>query len=230
MVLLNGYSYNRDRILFDGSESFRCSKRMCKGRINVRGEEVNIVNDEHIHAPSPADNENRKKICSMKCSARNTMDNMRQIILTSQRNLSNEAAASAPKYTTLQRRLERTRKQSKAIPNEPQTLETLDIPENLQITHRGQQFLFHDSGRDDVHRFIMFCTNENLHLLTVNTHWFADGTFRVVSKLFNELYTIHAIVNNQMMPLVYVLCQNRTQEISVFLKYYAMLDVFHYQY
>lgn len=95
------------------------------------------------------------------------------------------------------------------------------IPNDLQITTRGERFLLHDTGVDNVHRIIIFCTDENLRLLTRHQHWFGDGTFRVVSKLFSELDTIHAIINNEIVPMVYALCENHTQNI-----YFKIFDIF----
>jgi hypothetical protein len=55
----------------------------------------------------------------------------------------------------------------------------------------------------------MFSTNENLNTLDIFKNWMADGTFRTVPKLFNQLYTIHGYKNKKTFPLVYVLIENR---------------------
>jgi len=40
----------------------------------------------------------------------------------------------------------------------------------------------------------------------------ADGTFRIVPKLFSQLYTIHVCYNQTTYPVVYELMTDRTQQ------------------
>ena len=40
--------------------------------------------------------------------------------------------------------------------------------------------------------------------------WYGDGTFQVAPRLFTQLYTIHAPVYGQLLPLVYCLLTNKT--------------------
>lgn len=56
----------------------------------------------------------------------------------------------------------------------------------------------------------MFSKNANLNTLDTFKNWMTNGTFRVVPKLFNQLYTIHGYKNKTTFPLVYILMANRT--------------------
>jgi len=40
-----------------------------------------------------------------------------------------------------------------------------NLPNNYQITHRGDRFLMHDSGVGDVDRLIVFATDDAIQLL-----------------------------------------------------------------
>ena len=49
----------------------------------------------------------------------------------------------------------------------------------------------------------------NLTFLKNSEHWFGDGTFKV-TDLFYQLYTIHALTENYVIPCVYVLLPHDT--------------------
>jgi hypothetical protein len=50
----------------------------------------------------------------------------------------------------------------------------------------------------------MFTTNENLNILNAFKIWFADGTFKSVPNIFNQLYTIHGNIDCTVYPLIYI--------------------------
>jgi hypothetical protein len=45
-------------------------------------------------------------------------------------------------------------------------------------------------------------------LLAQCWHWFSDGTFKVVPLLFDQLYTIHCVKYNNVIPSVFILMPN----------------------
>ena len=92
------------------------------------------------------------------------------------------------------------------MPN-PRSVQEIQIPDQLKVTTRGDSFLFWDSGKDDPQQLFVFCTDRNIDTLEQNAHWFMDGTFKVVPELFVQLFTIHAVVDNRALPMVYVLLQ-----------------------
>ena len=47
----------------------------------------------------------------------------------------------------------------------------------------------HDSGPDDLDRFLIFATQENLTNSVQYREWFADGTFKIAPHLFlSDIY------------------------------------------
>ncbi|GBC08554.1 hypothetical protein RclHR1_08200006 [Rhizophagus clarus] len=82
------------------------------------------------------------------------------------------------------------------IPTEPQSLESLNIPENMKKTLDGSNFLIRDStiGCD---RILNFTTVENLKQLEISPFWIMDGIFKTVPTIFKQLYTIHGCVGNE---------------------------------
>jgi hypothetical protein len=79
------------------------------------------------------------------------------------------------------------------------------------MTLRESPFLLWDSGALDPNRILMFGSHENLDALQIHSHWFIDGTFTVAPELFMQVFTIHGLVDNQALPLVYVLLTNKTE-------------------
>ena len=59
---------------------------------------------------------------------------------------------------------------------------------------------------DDKDQLFVCATDEKLETLERNIVWHAGGTFKVF------FFTIHAVVNNQFVPLVFFLIQNKSEE------------------
>ena len=87
----------------------------------------------------------------------------------------------------------------------------LFLPNNYQVTNRGDHFLLFDSSVGDVNRLIIFAANDAIRLPATNSHWFMDGTFKVCPEIFFQIYTIHALINHQIFPCVFALLPNKTE-------------------
>lgn len=85
------------------------------------------------------------------------------------------------------------------------------LPERYQITSAGKQFCRFDSGVGDVLRLFIFASAQGLELLSTSEHWFGDGTFKVCPEIFYQVYTIHAQVNDRILPCLFALLPNKTQ-------------------
>jgi hypothetical protein len=57
----------------------------------------------------------------------------------------------------------------------------------------------------------MFGTARNFALLNEFPHWCVDGTFKVAPQFFTQVYTVHALINNRALPMIYVLLNNKQQ-------------------
>ena len=77
----------------------------------------------------------------------------------------------------------------------PKTLAAIVIPAELHQTRVGENFLAHDSGPSDEERFFLFTTD----------YYFI--------QLFYQAFTIHGILNNHMLPLVFILLTRKTEAI-----------------
>lgn len=45
------------------------------------------------------------------------------------------------------------------------------------------------------------------------TDWFCDGTFKAVASIFSQLYTIHGMMDGQVIPLVFVLAPSKSRKM-----------------
>lgn len=125
--------------------------------------------------------------------------------------LSEGVVAKLPSRDTLLRSMQRARA-AKRIPfPTPQSRREMIIPESYTVTSKGEAFLMHDSG--GVNRFLIFSTQENLQFLAECEVWLGDGTFTSVPSIFMQLYTIHGLRANKILPLIYVLAPNKTERL-----------------
>src|ERR1700722_997589 len=111
-----------------------------------------------------------------------------------------------PTLNALRARIKRVRRSD--IPPQPQTLDEINIPESLQLTLSGDSFLVKDSVIGE-ERILLFTTKANIHHLSQALFWVMDGTFKTVSTVFYQQYTIHAPIgavdNSKILSLIYIL-------------------------
>lgn len=55
-----------------------------------------------------------------------------------------------------------------------------------------------------------FACRESLRSLAATTTCFMDGTFHTAPKPYKQFFTIHGLVSDRVIPLVYVLMQDKT--------------------
>ena len=88
-----------------------------------------------------------------------------------------------------------------AAPVEPTSQTELIVPAEKTTLPFGEQFLYGDTGAGK-ERMLVFTTNTNMELLAKCPHWFGDGTFKTVSPMFCQLYTLHGLIGDSTVPLV----------------------------
>ncbi|CAF5026388.1 unnamed protein product, partial [Rotaria socialis] len=66
-------------------------------------------------------------------------------------------------------------------------------------------------------RILLFSTSEQLKMLFAAKTIFMDGTFSTCPKMFDQVYTIHAIKYDQSFPCVFGLLPNRQKSTYHFM-------------
>ena len=125
-------------------------------------------------------------------------------------NSTGKAVAQMPNQRTMVRRIQRRRVVAD-IPN-PLSTSVLNVLDDLKTTIRGQPFYAFDSGKEDPNRFNIFTTTRNLDELEFSAKWALDVTFAVCASLFYQLNTMHGIIKDTTVPLVYCLMRSKTKE------------------
>jgi len=117
--------------------------------------------------------------------------------------------AQLPSQTLISSTICRVRSKVQVCPQNPLTVNDLNIPLEYQVVN-NKQFLLYDNKNEK--RTLIFSTVHNLKILKNCNTWMADGTFRTVPKLFSQLYTIHVCYNRTTYLVVYVLMTDRTKQ------------------
>ena len=82
---------------------------------------------------------------------------------------------------------------------------------DIQLEGKWTQFFIADDGNAD--KIIMLTTAHNLTNLISADIIYGDGTFSTSPNQFAQLYTLHAMVDDIMYPLVFGLLLGKSEEI-----------------
>lgn len=211
-ILDNGHRYLKERT-YNGKTYWKCTNydsMNCRARVHSNGESVIKRIGEHNHAADAASLNATKLVNEMKNRAVNSQDSGHQIITGASVGLSNATAAKLPQISSIKRTLRRVRQgENHALPN-PLSRIDLEIPAEFSITETGEEFLLYDNGKIN-DRILIFSIRRNLRLLAASQHWYMDGTFKTAPALFEQLYTIHGIRFNNVIPAVFALLPNKSE-------------------
>ncbi|KAG0425951.1 hypothetical protein DMUE_6005, partial [Dictyocoela muelleri] len=85
------------------------------------------------------------------------------------------------------------------------------LPEEINFTENGVEFLQYDTGKDDRKRFIIFGTASNIIQLENACVWIIDGTFKIAPLYFTQVLTVQIMKNECFIPVVYILMMKKDQ-------------------
>lgn len=88
------------------------------------------------------------------------------------------------------------------------------VPDVFMNSLRGEKFLCYDYNENNK-RILLYTTDENLSILKKCRTWQVDGTFSTVPGISNQLYTLHGRYKKNLVPLVYALTTDRTEETYI---------------
>ena len=129
-------------------------------------------------------------------------------------------AASFPTYKTLKGAL--FNRKAKKNPRQAKVISEILLEGEYTQTTSKKEFLRYrlNSATNSI---FMFACNDSLRILSESKQYFMDGTFTTAPSGFLQLFTIHALITNEVLPLVYILAQRnvyefiwRTQKIGYF--------------
>ena len=209
---LSGFQYTLNKRGHNGSHYWRCVDRSCPGRATL-AEDDSVVseNNNHNHISNPLQVTVSKTIDVMKERASTEATPMPTIytdimVALFQYFSASEAVSIVPTLPSLHSSLYRKRR--KRLPPMPTTIDEVSFTGDWARTLGGSPFLV--QSVDNIH---VLATDQNLELLADAEEWYMDGTFKIVPRLFHQVYTIHVFKHGQQFPLVYCLLSGKTQEV-----------------
>lgn len=167
---------------------------------------------DHTHAADEARGEVLRTRANIKKRAQETQEPPQQILGQEMENLSQAASIQMVPLRFVRRTVRRVRQAITAPQPIPADRATLELPEEYRTLANGENFVLFDSGVGDSNRIIVFGTERSCSIISQGQHWFADGTFAIAPEIFFQLFTVHVLMNGQIIPCLYCLLPNKTQD------------------
>ncbi|KRX12591.1 hypothetical protein T07_7386 [Trichinella nelsoni] len=83
------------------------------------------------------------------------------------------------------------RKRAQKFSKFPPTRQQLEIPPQWRMTKSDRHFLLYNNVYNSI---LIFCTEENLSILSQYSVWSMDGTFKIVPEWYQQLITIRVFI------------------------------------
>jgi hypothetical protein len=157
----------------------------------------------HNHIAEPAKLNVYLCLDKVKETAKTTKTNARKLIRDAVSELSVESLSLNPTTKSLKAIINRERSLKEDYGSNPTDL-TFDIPMEL-----------HDTGKEDLRRILIFSTNENLKLMAEHRDWYDDGSFDISPTIYKQLFSVHVMINNKALPMVYGLLPDKLTDTYV---------------
>ncbi|KAL3688728.1 hypothetical protein R1sor_015037 [Riccia sorocarpa] len=190
-IFYDGYSYWFDRRAASGDIFWRCLRDGCYGRLqtNVNLNQPMVRGDGHLHARNPEEGIIRPSVARMRERAATENTPIPQIYQEEANRLSYSASASAllPMLQSIDSALYRARRSN--FPPLPRTLSEIVIPQSLQSTESGEEFVLLQLQDNNI---MVFGAPSDFDVLCSASHVYMDGTFAACPELFRQFFTIHA--------------------------------------
>lgn len=205
------YPYtNKDGVL---SHHWICSAYKsdlkCKFRAKTTGNQLAKTSNRHICGPAPEKVMAKEVIGKIKTAARTTIAAPSSIVAEAMAGVPQSVKAVLPVKEYLTSTINHARKTANQRPPNPTNAVDLQIISPYS-EYKGQNFILYDNKASP--RIIVFGTESNLDRLNTTPHWGADGTFKVPSKQFEQLWTIHGFCASGLVtPLIFALLENKEE-------------------
>ena len=182
-----------------------------KIKLDEVGNFLERIKDD-THVPSEAKCEIAKVRANIKRRATETQNPAQVILRRELGGISEAAAINLPALHHIRRNIRLQKQSNQQLPSPANREDVPELPLQYQRSYANEQFLIFDSGQGDADRIFIFGTNQSLQLLSQSQNWFGDGTFKVCPQIFFQIYTIHAQINGRILPCIYALLPNKTEE------------------
>lgn len=207
MIIYELFIYCYDKKI-NLSERYRCRKRTCTAVCYLTNDVLSTAGS-HNHENHRTEIERIKLNLKIKSRARETNEMPKHIIVQETKNHDTNELNHHIKPEAMKKIITRERNKIVGI----EIAGYVDIPMALQKDHQGNNFLIHDSGYDDINRFVIFSSQFKSFFIMNADVWLVDGTFKSVPGDFYQLITVHIFIFGKTYPAYYILLKNKCQEI-----------------
>ena len=212
-IVFEGFTFRKDRADERGHSIFwRCRHKGCPGRL-VSDESMRrakLTKPHQGHLPNKNIGKAEKVVEKMKERVTKEKIPVNRIYREEMREVVNdpEVLELIPTFAKMKSAFYKSRKQTFGAV--PESLEKLEIPEQLQRLESGENFLlFQEEGN----QIIVFGTDKDFCTVCSSDELFVDGTFDAVPSFFSQLFTIHTFNGEKQFPRLYCFLGNKTAEI-----------------
>ena len=222
----DGYLYSRKKERDSTTATaWRCQKyrtKKCPCHVYLTVADQTLTQGVHPHTHDPG------KMVAEKSEMRESLKRKAaDQHLSATQNLLTEALSTCPpelnvelpKLESLARVVQRSRAKASGSANHSEAPSSAEfvLPPTCQTTLREENFVLFDGVTDTGSRLIVFTTEKNLRVLAEHPNWIVDGTFYVCPKIFQQSYSIHAVIDRKCVPLVFALLSDKTEKTYIFL-------------
>ena len=117
-----------------------------------------------------------------------------------------------PEFSEVKSQLFRHRTESlPPLPDDVTDVDFNTIDPIWRRTKRGTLFM---RKHDPNHGITIFCTEEQLQLLSEVRFLVADGTFKTAPEPYEQIYSFHGIVGNRRIPLLWALMKMFYKQVA----------------
>jgi hypothetical protein len=209
LITVDGFKFGFHKLLRDEVERWTCAKRACKSFLKLDSSGFIIErNLNHNHAADSDSTILRQKCSnSLKRKATENSHEPPMKIIRRELNAVESEILTLPDIHKIRHNM--TYARSSRRPPLPRTLSELhDAIESYNMkTVRNESFLFINDRSNNI---IAFSCATNLESLKSTRILFIDGTFKTSPALFHQIFTVHTIINNIHVPLIYFLLSDKT--------------------
>lgn len=211
-LIVDGYVYHLDK----RGESFNwsCAERksyLCKGRVVTYLLDGNQVIKKgptlHSHDPKAFEKTVSEVNSKLKDNAQTVGVKPSQIIRQSVVECEPNSRVYLPSAHAQKQKISRARSDSL---KEPTTLLEIVIPDNLKYIE-GELFVLSEKEFHN-DKIILLGTISSLKLLAEAKCWLMDGTFEVVPSIMRQLFSIHGLIGNEIVPLIFCIMSSKSKE------------------
>lgn len=216
-VFLNGHAYNKvnskNNVYYwmcemRKNEIYQC-KVMLKTTVNGKGVHIpSKPTQNHTHGPDPL----RKNIADLRQKLKKEVaggSKLCKILNECKSDVPSEVLESLPSTSAIKQCMYREKCKIRSKIEEPDNLE-FEINESMtQIECKN--FIIKDR-KYDKKRIIILSTFKLMDILSRSDYWILDGTFKSVTTILTQLYTIHGNIfqdDPKTFPLIFFLCSHK---------------------